>query len=324
MNPTPHFWRRSKNPPPRQPAASSGNEVGHDAAVSLPLPLPLPLPLTPPAQPPSHSYDYRPPAATFIGMPEPEQIDAVVRARSGRPAVGAAMVLALTAALWWSLDRFDESTDVGEGRTVRLADGSSLQLDTDTAVDIDLRGGERRLELAHGEIFIEPPMATRQPLHIDAGIGQVRALEGALSVRRDRNGSVAVVVERGEAEVSGGALAQPTVLRAGERVRFDARSSSGVQPGAAARALAWRQGELRFEDETLGHVMAELRRHDHRFWYLADAVAARTRVTTVVPFEHIDGWLDALPQTAPVEVVRIGPLVWARDRAPAAGGPPVH
>ncbi|MGJ7490916.1 FecR family protein [Variovorax sp. ZT4R33] len=295
-------------------------DVGEAAAMRGRAPEWPPMPLAPPQ---SYTYDYQPPMAACVGAPGLEEINAVVHAGSGRPAVAAVMVLALTAALWWSLDRFDEVTGFGESRTVRLADGSKLQLDTDTAVDINLRGSERRLDLAHGEVFVEPA-GTGRPLRIDAGIGQVRLQDGTVSVRRDRDGTVAVAVERGEAEVTGGALTEPTVLRAGERIRFDARSSSGVQPGAAARALAWRKGELQFEDQALAQVMDEVRRYDRRFWYLPDGAAAQTRLSTVVSFEQIDGWLDALPQAAPVEIVRIGPLVWARDRSVRMSAKPTH
>lgn len=309
MNPLSDFWKK-KNVPGRPPAAPP------DAA---PAAAPDPATVQPPAPPRSHRYDYEPPAAEFFGVPRLDELEAVAGTRAGRPALAAAVVLAVTAGLWWSNERFDAATGVGESRTMRLADGSQLQLDTDTAVDIDVGSRERRVDLARGGIYVETTVAAPRPLLIDASIGQVRVHDGALSVRRDLDGTVAVAVERGEAEVVGTALNEPAVLRAGDVLRFDRRTHSGVLHAEAPRALAWRQGELQFENEALGRVMDEVRRYDRRLWYGPAGAVAETRLSTVVAFDHIDDWLDTLAQTLPLDIVRVGPVVWARERgAPGA------
>lgn len=311
MNPLPNFWKR-KNVPVRPPAVPRG---------SAPAVAPDPATVRPPAPPHSHSYDYEPPATVFIGVPKMGEVEALGGTRAGRPALAAAVVLAVTAGLWWSNERFDALTGVGESRTVRLADGSQLQLDTDTAVDIEVGGRARRVDLAWGGIYVEAASAAPRPLLIEASIGQVRVHDGALSVRRDRDGTVAVAVARGEAEVVGTALDEPAVLRAGDVLRFDRRTHSGVRHEEAARALAWRQRELRFENEALGRVMDEVRRYDRRLWYVPVGAVAETRMSTVVAFDHIDDWLDTLPQTLPLDIVRVGPVVWARERGARAARP---
>lgn len=272
----------------------------------------------PPETARSHAYDYQPPAISYLGSPGLSEVEAVVHTHGRRPVVAALAVLAVTAGLWWSNERFDEVTGVGESRTVRLADGSQLQLDTDTAVDIGVGPRERRVDLARGGIYVDATPSAPQPLLIDASIGQVRVHDGALSVRRDLDGSVAVAVERGQAEIMGTALDAPALLQAGDVLRFDRHTHSGVQRAAAPRAMAWRHGELQFENEALGRVIDEVRRYDRRLWYGPVGTTAETRVSTVVPFDQIDDWLDTLPKTLPVDIVRIGPVVWTRQRAPQA------
>lgn len=268
----------------------------------------------PPEPARSHAYAYEPPAVSLRRSPGLSEVEALVHTRSGRPAVAAAVVLAVTAGLWWSNERFDEMTGVGESRTVHLADGSQLQLDTNTALDMDLGAPERRVALARGGIYVETTAVALQPLLIDASIGQVRAHDCALSVRRDVDGSVAVAVERGQAVIMGAALGEPTVLHAGELLRFDRRTHSGVQHAAAPHAMAWRHGKLHFENETLGRVMDEVRRYDRRLWYGPAGAVAETRVSAVIALDHIDEWLDTLPKTLPVDIVRLGPVIWARER----------
>jgi ferric-dicitrate binding protein FerR (iron transport regulator) len=46
-------------------------------------------------------------------------------------------------------------TDVGERRSTRLADGSTLNLDSASAMNVDLRGRTRLLHLVQGQVFME-------------------------------------------------------------------------------------------------------------------------------------------------------------------------
>jgi transmembrane sensor len=337
MNSSPLFWTRKKSPPAPLPTASPSPAAADDPAHTVVFgeaqgwwtdagddsraDAPVPGPESAPFPPQSHAYAYQPPAVVFVGGPGPSEIDAAGYSRAGRPAVAALVVLAVTVGLWWSFNSVDVVTGIGESRTVRLADGSSMQLDTDTAVDVAVEGRERRLDLVHGEIYVETAPAGARSLRIDAGIGQVQSSDGALSVRRDRDGTVAVAVERGQAEVVGGALAAPVLLQAGDRIRFDRSVQSGVQHGAAARALGWRQGQLTFEDEALIRVMDEVRRYDPRYWVLPVGAVAEARLSTVVAIDHIDHWLDALSDTLPLEIVRLGPTIWALERAAGVPAP---
>ncbi|RZI65652.1 MAG: DUF4880 domain-containing protein [Variovorax sp.] len=277
-------------------------QVGH-ALPSVPVPAELPL---------AHTYAYQPPTSTFMGPPTVDEIEALVQTRSGRPTLVAAIVLAMTALLWWSVDRSDQTTGMGESRTVRLSDGSMVQLDTDTAVDIDMTATERRVELGRGEVFVDVVQDAARPFLIDAGIGLVRVHGTALTVRRE-HGAVSVTVERGEVQVDGPALQPAVRLHAGQRLRFDRDAHSGVQPVSIEHALAWRAGQLKFQDERLVDVLAEIRRYDPRLWFVPTGAVAEARMTTTVAFEQVDPWLDALPDTLPVKVLRFGPVVWVRE-----------
>lgn len=282
-------------------------QSGH-ASPSAPVPAELPR---------AHTYSYQPPTSTFMGPPTVDEIEALVHTRSGWPTLAAAVVLAMTALLWWSVDRSDQTTGLGESRTVRLSDGSTLQLDTDTAVDIDMTATERRVELGRGEVFVDVVHDTARPFVIDAGIGLVRVHGTALTVRRE-HGAVSVTVERGEVQVDGPAIQPAVRLHAGQRLRFDRDAHSGVQPVLIEHALAWRAGQLKFQDERLVDVLAEIRRYDPRIWFIPTGAVAQARLSTTVAFEQVDPWLDALPDTLPVQVLRFGPVVWVREAdAPA-------
>lgn len=263
--------------------------------------------------PVAHTYAYQPPTSTFMGPPTVDELEALVQTRSGRPMLVAAIVLALTAVLWWSIDRSDQMTGLGESRTVRLSDGSTVQLDTDTALDIDITPTRRRVALDHGEVFVDAAPDAARPFVIDlGGIGEVRAQGAALSVRRE-DGTASVTVARGEVEIDGHAIQPAMRLLASQRLQFDQHAHSDAQPVVIDDALAWRTGQLRFQNERLRHVLAEIRRYDPRIWFISTGEVAQTRLSTTVAFEQVDPWLDALPGLLPVRVHRFGPVVWVRE-----------
>src|SRR5690606_36114713 len=79
-------------------------------------------------------------------------------------AVGAALTVILTgvAALFTVLSRPADdaglqtfATATGEQRTVELPDGSSIQLNTGTVVEVDYRRDARRLRLVEGEALFD-------------------------------------------------------------------------------------------------------------------------------------------------------------------------
>jgi transmembrane sensor len=243
--------------------------------------------------------------------PKPTPVAAKARPRGALAAVAAALVVSVVAAVWWSNDRYDAVTATGETRTITLPDGSSMQLGTDTAANFRFRGSERHVDLARGEAYFDVAHDETRPFVIDAGTGHVRVLGTAFSVRRDGE-AVTVTVTRGRVEVSGGAL-EPVQLTLGEQVKFSPRDHGEVAMVNTDQVLAWRRGQLQFEDQSLRSVLEEVGRYDHRLWLVDDSVATRTRMNAVVSADKIDPWLDALTQSMPITVTRVGPVVWVRE-----------
>lgn len=75
----------------------------------------------------------------------------------GRPVLGAILALLVAGAgvgVWWTLNRPPTyQTNVGEQRTVQLADGSSVRLDTDSRIRVRLSDEARRIELLKGQAW---------------------------------------------------------------------------------------------------------------------------------------------------------------------------
>ncbi|WP_442964361.1 FecR domain-containing protein [Pseudomonas sp. KNUC1026] len=190
--------------------------------------------------------------------------------------------------------RADLSTGTGERRTLTLADGSELQLNTGTAVNLDQ--ARRRVKLIRGEIALR--LASAQPFLIDTAHGVCSLRGGEINVRQDEQ-ACQFSVYSGAADLTPmrySALA----LRGGQRVRV---SDRGVEPISQfdPRQLGWRDGVLVAIDQPLGDVLRDLDRY--RPGVLRWAPQLETlRVTGSFRLADPDQVLTVLAATLPLEV----------------------
>ena len=232
---------------------------------------------------------------------------------------GAAGVLAWAGAregLWTRLAA-DLRTGVGEQRTVTLADGSRLMMNTATAVDVRFDAGLRLVKLLAGEIRIETAAARGgapdlRPFEVGTGQGRIRALGTRFTVRRrEARTEVAVAEHAVEVRLAGGGA--PRILHAGERAVFSTAQFEEVGL-REARDEAWVRGQIVAEDLRLDEFLRELGRYRPGLVRCDPGVAA-LRLSGVFPLQDSDRILDALPGVLPVRVrrlsaywVKVGPV----------------
>ena len=200
----------------------------------------------------------------------------------------------------------DEATGFGERRTVELADGSSIVLDSATSLDIAYSGRERRIVLRDGQVYVTVLPDPARPFIIEAGGGAVQALGTAFNVRMAHDG-VRVGVTQHSVRVS--APDTPSVdVEQGQGVGFTRRAIDTPAPIDIAVVTAWTHGEIVFDDRPLGEVVTEIGRYRSGSVVFTDAALKRLTVTGVVNTADTDDFFDALEQTLPVRVIRL-PLV---------------
>ncbi|MEJ0034955.1 MAG: FecR domain-containing protein [Gammaproteobacteria bacterium] len=184
--------------------------------------------------------------------------------RTGRWSLAAAATLILAVgAAWqaWSPQRPTElsfATAVGERRTLTLEDGSSIVLDTDSAVRVTYSRKERELVLEHGQAEFSVAKQPERPFVVHAGPGAVRALGTRFQIRR--NGSaVLVTLLEGTVKVSNSFRA--TTLASGEQLRFDDDRLWSKAVADIANARHWTRGELVFDGRPLSELIDEMNRY---------------------------------------------------------------
>jgi len=206
----------------------------------------------------------------------------------------------------------DQRTATGERHALRLPDGSRLQLNTASAVNIRYSNELRQLDLVEGEILVETARdALARPFVVHTAEGSIRALGTRFLVRRDAGLSQVSVLEHA-VEVRCATGAQVQRVEAGQRLAFSAESPGPLR-AALPGADAWSRDLLVVSDWRLGDFIAELQRYRPGHLGCADAVGD-LRISGAFQLGDSDIVLDNLTTTLPVRIRRFSRF-WVRVEA---------
>jgi transmembrane sensor len=219
-----------------------------------------------------------------------------------------------------SADAATYRTAVGEIRTVRLADGSTLTLDTSTLVRVRFTHDRRRLELAQGRARFGVAQDGR-PFSVAVSGGEIIARQtlfdvsivGAEPIVSAIEGDVALQKVGRDGSVATQSLA------AGEA------SSMGADATPRARSLAdarWVSGMVALDRTPLGSAVAAINRYNHRQVQLSDPALASLSVTGAFRAREPQQFAQAIAAMFGLVVDASHPdrliLHYARKKSPAA------
>ncbi|MBH3430779.1 FecR domain-containing protein [Pseudomonas alkylphenolica] len=192
-------------------------------------------------------------------------------------------------------------TGKGQRRQVRLSDGSQLELNSDTAVDVRYDGQLRALRLYRGEIMVQTASDPRaRPFEVHTTEGRVRALGTRFSVRSEEGRSQVSVLQHA---VEIRPVDSPLLmlrLDAGQSVSFNQRQI-GIAQAAAPGTGAWTQGMLTVIEWRLADFVAELRRYRPGVLRCAGGIAD-LRLSGAFRIDDTDTILENLSASLPVNV----------------------
>lgn len=203
-------------------------------------------------------------------------------------------------------------TAKGETREIMLADGASIWLNTDTALDVDTTAAGHELVLRRGEILVQTARdpARKQAMQVRTAAGLMQPLGTRFMVRvldDERWTRLSVLEER--VRVTGTGLPQAMELLAGQQLEFGAGITPQRQPIQGDPA-AWQQGMLAASRMRLDQFLAELARYRSGIIQCDPAVAHHT-VTGAFPLNDTDRILAALAQDLPLRIQRVS-RYWIR------------
>jgi transmembrane sensor len=256
------------------------------------------------------------------------QLFASERARSSaasrtpirRKIAAAIAVCALAALLFVGIRtaRYEHSieTELGEWKTLMLADGSELQLGPNTRLKFDLGDEQRSIALLRGEAYFKVAKDATRPFLVEANAYAVKAVgtEFAVSHRTDE---LIVTVSEGQVRVTprakstkrpagdDQALELSVPLAADEQLRI--AKTWPVTPSRinVRSELAWREKLLMFEPgDTLGDAVKEFNTRN-RLQLRLDSRAAALPVRGIFDASDPLTFAQTVDKTSPVAVRRL-------------------
>jgi transmembrane sensor len=200
-------------------------------------------------------------------------------------------------------------TSLGGHRTVSLADGSRVELNTDTMIEASLNDSDRRLWLQKGEAYFEVTRAD-QAFVVMAGNSTVTVLGTRFVVRRSASNTTVSVIEgrvrlddRSRHQSPTSAVLDAGSIAVAEKGSLTITSSS---PALITEGLAWRSGMLAFRDTRLSDAAEQFNRYNAIKLEVSDREAANLRIGGSFKTSNVDGFVRLLQDAYGLQVRREG------------------
>ena len=196
-------------------------------------------------------------------------------------------------------------TAKGQHRTVRLADGSTIDLNAGSKLTVSLGARERRVTLNEGEAIFDVAHNSARPFLIAAGDRTVRVVGTRFDVKR-RDGKLSVAVERGLVEVapSDGTSGRTFRLHPGQRLDHqEGARTAQLSVVDTGQIESWKAGRLIFRDQPLADVVADINQQFPTQIKFEDPALGAIRVSGVLQLDDQNAVIRRLALLAPIKAL---------------------
>ncbi|KAF1072026.1 MAG: Protein FecR [Pseudomonas citronellolis] len=234
-------------------------------------------------------------------MPEPTP------RKPRKPLLAVGLLLAVGAALGWLDPSYREehyASPLGQTRTLQLADGSQVQLDSGTRLTVSWHLRSRRMQLDAGQALFDISRTMLRPLQVSAGTARIRVLGTRFNVLREGD-DARVALLRGSVDLA--SLRDPTQhvqLAPGQQAQVRGGQLQPVTRVDVDALLAWQQQRLVFQRTPLAEALAQIRRYRAAPVVLDDPRLATLPISGVFNSGNVEQLLDLLPQILPLQIAR--------------------
>lgn len=214
----------------------------------------------------------------------------------------------------------ESMTKVGEQKTVLLADGSKVFLNTDTQIRVNFFPGFRQIELLKGEAHFDVAHDPARPFTVFAGDSSVTAVGTAFNMEFTKEKAFELVVTEGKVRVSQQSVSdnETSALRnraplpielegvmvfAGEQamVSKDVSTRTALTQSEIAQSLAWQDGQIVFTGQALTKALDEISRYTQVKFVIDDSRIIDTRIAGYFRVGDIKGLLASLENSFDIQ-----------------------
>ena len=215
------------------------------------------------------------------------------------------------------------STSTGQRSTFVLDDGSSIELNAQSRIEVRFSDYRRDVALVEGQALVNVTRDLRRPFIVRAGNRQVLALGTRFDVRLDAT-SVQVTLLEGKVRVEENTAmwkrGQEIELAPGQQLvarmniapsqpastRKSGTGADVIRDIDVAKVTGWREGRIYFDDLPLADAVREMNRHSTVHIRLQSAELAGLRVNGMFKAGDQEIFVSALQEYFQVEAQRHG------------------
>jgi len=201
------------------------------------------------------------------------------------------------------------ATAVGEHRLVTLPDGSTIELNTDTAIRLSQVDGTRSIKLDRGEAYFDVRHDDTRPFTVTVGTRRLTDLGTKFVVHAEPNRlDISVVEGRVLFDAQQDSGRKIALLTAGDKLVATANEitrSKEALPELSAQ-LGWRRGVLVFKNTPLVEAIAEFNRYHDRKLVISDAHVARMTIGGTFATDNIAAFTEVAQDVLGLHAVTRG------------------
>ncbi|WP_347987706.1 FecR family protein [Methylomonas sp. AM2-LC] len=216
-------------------------------------------------------------------------------------AVAASILIALSIQTYRQTGIEHYQTAKGEQKTIFLADGSQIMLNTDSEITVNLALFERKVQLARGEVLLNVSHNPLRPFAVTAGNGRIRDIGTRFDVYAQNN-RVDIAVLEGEVAIATHADKKGVSLTAGQAATYDADGKLNATAMPDPLMLtAWERGKLIFADQPLAEVLSQIARYHTVEFQIADPKLRDLKISGTFKTANLQLLLETLEAGFPIK-----------------------
>lgn len=192
-------------------------------------------------------------------------------------------------------------TAKGEQKTIFLADGSQILLNTDSELTVELQMFRRKVQLAKGEALFIVKHNPVRPFEVAAGNGMIRDIGTRFDIYTQAN-QVDVAVLEGEVDIVTHQEQSPVALSAGQAASYDQQGKVRPKSITNQQAItAWEQGKLIFIEQPLEDVLNQITRYHAVEFQIADPKLRSIKISGSFKTSNLQLLLETLEAGFPIK-----------------------
>ncbi len=214
-------------------------------------------------------------------------------------------------------------TKLGQQASFSMSDGTSIQLNTNSIVSVAYTPAHRKITLIRGEARFDVAKDKNRPFTVVAGEQSFTALGTIFNVQKDNEHTMELVVTEGKVLVAPATESLENLTKAFKHPSAEQFSGTLVISGEKAsiadgksvpvntisldqvqRDLAWQQGILIFDGESLEQVLLEVSRYTRTKFKISDPSITHLKVAGYFKAGDIEGLLASLDSNFNLNIIR--------------------